>query len=197
TVATITEIYDYLRLLFARLGVQHCPNCDTRMERQSVEEMVEALMARCAGQRLALLAPLVRGRKGEYRKELEAVRRQGYLRARVDGAWIELDEIPKLARYKRHDIDIVVDRLTVEAKNLTRLADSLETTLKLGGGLVTVTREGQGEDLIFSQGAACPQCGTSVEEPQPRSFSFNSPYGACPACQGIGTRLEVDPARVI
>src|SRR5437867_2700076 len=197
TVATVTEIYDYLRLLFARLGVQYCPNCGTRMERQSVQEIVDQLAAREKGQKLSLLAPLVRGRKGEYRKELEAVRRQGYLRARVDGTWIELDEIPKLARYKRHDIDIVVDRLTVEAKNLTRLADSLETTLKLGGGLVAVTREGQREDLIFSQGAACPKCGTSVEEPQPRSFSFNSPYGACPACQGIGTRLEVDPARVI
>src|SRR6266496_2887225 len=194
TVATVTEIYDYLRLLFARLGIQYCPNCGTRMERQSVQEMVDLLAAREQGRKLSLLAPLVRGRKGEYRKELEAVRRQGYVRARVDGAWIELDEIPKLARYKRHDIDIVVDRLTVEAKNLARLADSLETTLKLGNGLVAVTREGQREDLIFSQGAACPKCGTSVEEPQPRSFSFNSPYGAC---QGIGTRLEVDPARVI
>src|SRR2546426_676215 len=127
TVATITEIYDYLRLLFARLGVQHCPNCDTRMERQSIQEMVEALMARCAGQRLTLLGPLVRGRKGEYKKELEAVRRQGYLRARIDGAWVDLEQPPKLARTKRHDIDIVVDRLTLREDSRSRLPGSLET----------------------------------------------------------------------
>ena len=196
TVATITEIYDYLRLLFARLGVQHCPNCDTRMERQSVEEMVEALMARCAGQRLALLAPLVRGRKGEYKKELEAVRRQGYLRARIDGEWVDLEQPPKLGRTKRHDIDIVVDRLTLREDSRSRLAESLETALKLGGGLVAASREGA-EDLPFSQGAACPKCGTSVEEPEPRSFSFNSPYGACKECDGLGTLPRVDPARVV
>ena len=197
TVATITEIYDYLRLLFARLGVQHCPTCDMVMSRQSVQEMVDQLGGRHAGEKIALLAPLVRGRKGEYRKELEAVHRQGYLRARIDGAWVELDAPPKLARYKRHDIDIVIDRVTVEARNATRLADSLEAALKLGGGLVAVAREGVKDDLIFSQGAACPSCGTSVEEPQPRSFSFNSPYGACKACDGLGTMLRVDPARVV
>jgi excinuclease ABC subunit A len=155
------------------------------------------LTGRHAGERLALLAPLVRGRKGEYRKELEAIRRQGYVRARIDGAWVELDEPPRLARYKRHDIDVVIDRLTVEPRNVTRLADSLEATLKLGGGLVAVARDGRKEDVIFSQGAACPSCGTSVEELQPRSFSFNSPYGACKACDGLGTLLRVDPARVV
>src|SRR5258705_7470719 len=197
TVATITEIYDYLRLLFARLGVQHCPNCDTVMSRQSVQEMVDQLTMRHAGDKVSLLAPLVRGRKGEYRKELEAVRRQGYVRARIDGAWVELDEPPKLARYKRHDIDIVIDRMTVEPRNATRLADSLEAALKLGSGLVAVARDGAKEDVIFSQGAACPNCGTSVEELQPRSFSFNSPYAACKACDGLGTLLKVDPARVV
>jgi len=197
TVATITEIYDYLRLLFARLGVQHCPGCGTVMSRQSVQEMVDQLTGRHAGEKVALLAPLVRGRKGEYRKELEAIRRQGYVRARIDGAWVELDEPPKLARYQRHDIDVVIDRLTVEPRNVTRLADSLEAALRLGGGLVSVAREGRKEDVIFSQGAACPACGTSVEELQPRSFSFNSPYGACKSCDGLGTLLRVDPARVV
>jgi excinuclease ABC subunit A len=197
TVATITEIYDYLRLLYARLGTQYCPNCGTLMARQSVQEIVDALARRHEGEKVALLAPLVRGRKGEYRKELEAVRRQGFVRARIDGAWVELDETPKLARQKRHDIEVVVDRLTVDAKSATRLAESIETALKLGNGLLTVAREGRDADLVFSQGAACPKCGTSVPEPLPRSFSFNSPYGACPACDGLGTRLEVDPARVV
>jgi len=197
TVATITEIYDYLRLLFARLGVQYCPNCGTRMERQSVQEMVDQMGAREAGGKVALLAPLVRGKKGEYRKELEAIRRQGYVRARIDGAWVELDQPPRLARYKRHEIDVVIDRLTVEPRNATRLADSLEAALKLGNGLVAVAPEGGRPDLLFSQGAACPKCGTSVEEPQPRSFSFNSPYGACPSCDGLGTTLKVDAARVV
>jgi excinuclease ABC subunit A len=196
TVATITEIYDYLRLLFARLGVPHCPACGTRLERQSVDEMVDTLLGRLPRARVALLAPLVRGRKGEYRKELETVRRQGYLRARVDGAWVELDPTPRLARTRRHDIDVVVDRLVVDAEARSRLAESIEAALRLGGGLVSVAREGE-EDLSFSQGAACPTCGTSVETPEPRSFSFNSPYGACPECDGLGTRLEIDPARVV
>src|SRR5262245_4380833 len=142
TVATITEIYDYLRLLFARLGTQHCPNCGTKMERQSVDEIVDLLLERHAGSKVSLLAPLVRGRKGEYKKELETVQRQGYLRARVDGAWVELDDPPKLARTKRHDIDIVVDRLTVDAGARGRLAESIEAALKLGAGLLTVAREG-------------------------------------------------------
>jgi excinuclease ABC subunit A len=200
TVATITEIYDYLRLLFARLGAQHCPGCDRPMRRQTVPEIVDAVLARCGGARVALLAPLVRGKKGEYRKELEAVHRQGYLRARVDGAWVELDDPPKLARYKRHDIDVVVDRLVVDAAARSRLADSLESALKLGGGLVGVARlEGgrAGEDLLFSQGAACPNCGTSVPALEPRSFSFNSPFGACRACEGLGSLLKVDPERVV
>jgi excinuclease ABC subunit A len=196
TVATITEIYDYLRLLFARLGVQHCPKCDTRMERQSVSEMVDTLAARFGGERLSLLAPMVRGRKGEYRKELESIRRQGYLRARIDGTWVELDDTPKLAKTKRHDIDVVIDRVTVKSDALSRLAESLETALKLGNGLVAVAREGQ-DDLLFSQGAACPNCGTSVDQLEPRSFSFNSPYGACKGCDGLGTLLRVDPERVV
>jgi excinuclease ABC subunit A len=196
TVATVTEIYDYLRLLFSRVGIQYCPNCGTRMERQSVQEIVDALLERVPGARVALLAPLVRGRKGEYRKELDTAHRQGYLRARIDGEWVELESPPKLARYKRHDIDIVVDRLVVRDDARSRLAESVETALKLGNGLLTVAQDGA-DDLPFSQGAACPNCGASVEELQPRSFSFNSPYGACKSCDGLGTRLEVDPARVV
>ncbi len=196
TVATITEIYDYLRLLFARVGVQHCPNCGTRMTRQSVQEITDTVLERMAGQKAIVLAPMVRGKKGEYRKELETVHRQGYLRARIDGAWVELDDPPKLARYKRHDIDVVVDRVTVDAAARSRVAEAVEAALQLGEGLVAIAREGH-DDQLFSQGAACPKCGTSVEEPQPRTFSFNSPYGACPSCDGLGTLLRVDPARLI
>ncbi len=196
TVATITEIYDYLRLLFARLGVQHCPNCDRPLSRQSVQDMTDAILERMAGTKIALLAPIARGRKGEYRKELESVLRQGYLRARIDGVWHELEQPPKLAKTKRHDIDVAVDRLTVEPRHRARIAESIEAALRLSEGLVTVAREGQ-DDELFSEGASCPNCGTSVAALEPRSFSFNSPYGACPSCDGIGTLLEVDPARVV
>jgi excinuclease ABC subunit A len=204
TVGTITEIYDYLRLLFARLGTQFCPKCGTRMMRQSVQEMVDTIAAEFAGERVQLLAPLVRGRKGEYRKELEDIRRQGYLRARIDGAWVELDQTPKLARHRRHDIAIAIDRLRIEPETMSRVADSIETALKLGAGLVAVARAPASgpppapeKDLLLSQGAACPNCGTSVDEPQPRSFSFNSPYGACRTCDGLGARPEVDAGLVV
>jgi len=196
TVATITELYDYLRLMFARLGVQHCPNCDTRMERQTAQEIVDVIQERFGARRIALLAPIVRGRKGEYRKELEDARREGFLRARVDGAWVELDDPPKLHRQKRHDIDIVVDRLTVDGGARSRLAEGVETALRRAEGLVAVAIEGEA-DALFSQGAACPKCGTSVPELEPRSFSFNSPFGACRGCDGLGNLLKVDPARVV
>ncbi|NOT34997.1 MAG: excinuclease ABC subunit UvrA [Candidatus Eisenbacteria bacterium] len=196
TVATITEIYDYLRLLFARLGVQHCPSCGTRTRRQTTSEIVDQILAECGGRKVAVLAPFVRGRKGEYRKELEQIRKQGYLRARTDGAWVELDGIEKLAKTKRHDIDVVVDRLTLEASSRSRLADSVEAALALGNGMLTVARDGA-DDLHFSQGSACPKCGTSVPIVEPKSFSFNSPYGACKACDGLGTLMRVDPDRVV
>jgi excinuclease ABC subunit A len=196
TVATITEVYDYLRLLFARLGVQHCPNCDRPLARQSVQDMTDAILARMAGEKLTLLAPIARGRKGEYRKELETVLRQGYLRARIDGAWHELESAPKLAKTKRHDVDVVIDRLTAEHRHRARIAESIEAALRMAGGLVTIAREGHADELL-SEGASCPHCGTSVATLEPRSFSFNSPYGACPACDGIGTLLEVDPDRVV
>jgi excinuclease ABC subunit A len=196
TVATITEIYDFLRLLFSRLGIQHCPQCGTRMERQSVQEIVDTLRSSLAGQRVALLAPLVRGRKGEYRKELESIARQGFVRVRVDGEWAELDPPPRLARTKRHDIEVGIDRLAVEPGAVGRLAESVETALKIGSGVMAVARDGA-EDLWFSQGAACPRCGASVGELEPRNFSFNSPYGACQTCDGLGTQLRIDPERLV
>jgi excinuclease ABC subunit A len=196
TVATITEIYDHLRLLFSRVGARHCPNCGTPMARRSVQEMVDQVLADFPGVKLSLLAPVVRGRKGEYRKELDGWHRQGYLRARIDGKWCELEEPPKLARYKLHDIEVVVDRFTLSSGQRDRLTESLEAALKLGGGLATLVREG-GEDVPLSIGATCPKCGTAVEELEPRHFSFNSPYGACKGCDGLGTLLRVDPARVV
>ncbi|HTO90479.1 MAG TPA: excinuclease ABC subunit UvrA [Candidatus Sulfotelmatobacter sp.] len=196
TVATVTEIYDYFRLLFTRLGTQYCPNCGTRMERRSSSEIVDALIQQCSGQRVALLAPIVRGRKGEYKKELEAARRQGFVRARVDGAWVELEEPPTLARHRRHDIEIVVDRVTVSAEQRGRIGEAVEAALRLGNGMVMGAREGS-EDLVFSAGAACPKCGASVPVLEPKSFSFNSPYGACPDCGGLGTQNRVDPELVV
>ncbi len=196
TVATITEIYDYLRLLFSRVGARHCPECGTPLARRSVQQMADQILETHAGRKIAILAPVVRGRKGEYRKELEGWARQGYLRARIDGAWCELEEAPKLARHKRHDIEIAVDRLTIAAEQRARLTESLEAAVKLGSGLVTVARDGA-DDEPFSIGATCPKCGTAVEDLEPRHFSFNSPYGACKGCDGLGTLLRVDPARVV
>ena len=196
TVATITEVYDYLRLLFSRLGARHCPQCGTPMARRSVQEMTDQLLDQLPGARIAVLAPVVRGRKGEYRKELEAWHRQGYLRARIDGGWVELEEPPALARHKRHDIEVVVDRVRVESEQRGRITEALEAGVRLSGGLITVARDGE-VDIVMSVGATCPSCGTAVDELEPRHFSFNSPYGACATCDGLGTLLRVDPDRVI
>ena len=196
TVATITEVYDYLRLLFSRLGARHCPSCGTPLARRSVQEMTDQLLDQLAGARVAVLAPVVRGRKGEYRKELETWHRQGYLRARVDGKWVELEEPPKLARHRRHDIEVVVDRLRLDAENRGRLTESLEAGVRLSGGLITVAREGA-PDLVLSMGATCPRCGTAIDELEPRHFSFNSPYGACAGCDGLGSLMKVDAERVV
>ncbi len=213
TVATITEVYDFLRLLFSRLGTPHCPRCDRRLTQQSVREMIETLLDQAKGERVAVLAPIVRGRKGEYGKELEAARRAGYLRARIDGEVRELAEGLRLARTRRHTIEIVVDRLTVSQGSARRLADSLEAGLRLASGVVGAARAGrepggEGErsparrsgstpDWLFSERASCPHCGISFEDLAPRLFSFNSPYGACSACSGLGVRLEVDPSLLI
>ncbi len=189
TVGTVTEIYDYLRLLFARIGKPHCPNCRRPISRQTVQQIVDQVMELPGGTRLQLLAPLVRGRKGEYAKLFEEMRRRGYVRVRVDGEVRELEEEIRLDKQKKHTIEVVIDRLVVREEVKTRLADSLEAALKLSEGLVLIQEVGGGEQT-FSERFACPECGFSFEELTPRAFSFNSPYGACPECSGLGTRAE-------
>ncbi len=198
TVATQTEIYDYLRVLFARAGIPHCPTCRTPISRQSAQEIVAQVLALPSGSELVILAPLVRGRKGEYGEIFKDIKRQGFVRARVDGALRDLDEPIPLDKKRAHSIDVVVDRLTASAEAKSRLTESVETALRAGKGLVTVTVAGKpAKELTFSELYACPTCGFSVEELSPRVFSFNSPYGACASCDGLGTRLEIDPELVV
>jgi excinuclease ABC subunit A len=196
TVGTVTEIHDYIRLLFASVGRPHCPSCGQEIRPQTVQQMVDRVMAMPSGGRLILYAPYVRGKKGEYKKQLEQMAREGFVRARVDGKQIELHgELPRLDKQKKHTIDIVVDRLVVKEGIEGRLAGSLETALKVGGGLVVLAAAGTEETL--SQNYACADCGTSLAEITPRLFSFNSPYGACPECSGLGTLRGVDEDKVI
>ncbi|MFM7744336.1 MAG: excinuclease ABC subunit UvrA [Actinomycetota bacterium] len=205
TVGTITEVYDYLRLLWARIGVQHCPNDGTRLERQTPQQIVDRIMDLPEGTRFQVLAPVVRGRKGEYDTLLGDLSGQGFVRARVDGEVVDIAEFlregRKLARYEQHDIEVVVDRLVKRDNIGRRLTDSLETALKLAEGVAGIELTGgdetEGEMLTFSQHLACPKCGASFDEPAPRNFSFNSPYGACENCDGLGTKFEVDPDLVV
>ncbi len=206
TVGTITEVYDYLRLLFARIGVPHCPNDGTKVQRQTPQQIVDRVLQLPDGQRFQVLAPVVRGRKGEYTELLADLARQGYARAMVDGELRELSDKIELARYENHTIAVVIDRLVRRDGIERRLTDSLETALRLAEGVAEVelvpTAEqakagAEPETLIFSQHLACPACGTSFEELAPRNFSFNSPYGACPSCDGLGTKFEVDPELVV
>jgi len=194
TVGTVTEIYDYLRLLYARAGTPHCPNDGSPIQRQSASQITDLVLSWPAGTKLEVLAPLVRGRKGEFRDLFEEARKEGFVRARVDGTIYELDAVPKLHRRQNHDIAIVVDRLTADAKDRQRLAESIETALKVAEGLVEVVRQGKGApgSVVFSEKYACPVCGLSIPELEPRQFSFNSPFGACPDCDGLGTRREVN-----
>ncbi len=197
TVGTITEIYDHLRLLFARIGQPHCPICGRKIERQTVQQMVDQIMELPAGTRIMVLAPLVKDRKGEYRHIFEDVRKAGYVRVRVDGEVRDAAETPQLDRYKMHSIEVVIDRLVVEEDVQTRLADSLETALKLGGGSALVIQVDSNKEMRFSELFACPLGHISLEEFEPRTFSFNSPHGACPECTGLGTKLEFDPDLII
>ena len=197
TVGTVTEIYDYMRLLWARIGVPHCPKCGKEIRQQTIDQIIDQIMALPEGTRIQVMAPVVRGRKGEHTKVLEDARRSGYVRARIDGEMHELDEEIKLSKTFKHQIDIVVDRLIVRADIATRLTDSVETASNLTGGLVTVNLLKEGQDLSFSQNYACEDCGVSIEELAPRLFSFNSPFGACPTCMGLGMQLKVDPTLVI
>jgi excinuclease ABC subunit A len=196
TVGTVTEIYDYLRLLFARVGRVHCHQCGREIASQTVEQMVDRILGMPEKTRLLLLAPIVRGRKGEYRKELKQLQADGFVRVRIDGELYELAEPPALDKNKKHTIEVVVDRLVVKAGIETRLADSLETGLKLADGIVRVEQPG-GTSQLFSEQHACIECGVSYPEITPRMFSFNNPYGACPDCSGLGTRMYFDPEQVV
>src|SRR2546425_4328421 len=196
TVGTVTEIYDYLRVLFARVGVPHCPSCGRPISAQTVQQMVDRVMAQSPGTRLLVLAPVVRGRKGEYKKLFFDLQRQGFTRVRVNGAVRELGEEIELDKKRKHTIEVVVDRLVVRDALGTRLADSLETALRLADGVVQVEVV-DGAAFVFSERLACARCGISFPEVSPRMFSFNSPYGACPACGGLGTRYEVDAELVV
>jgi len=214
TVGTVTEIYDYMRLLYARVGTPHCPVCGREVVKQSAQEIVEAIERLDEGARILVLAPVVRGRKGTYQAVFEEIRKAGFVRARVDGKVVSLDDEIELDRYKQHNIDAVVDRLVIqrpetgedEKQFRTRLTDSVETALKFGEGYVTVsvisdqssvTSNQPPADLFFSENLSCPEHGVSLTEIEPRTFSFNTPQGACPECQGLGSKLEIDPERVI
>ncbi|MGH7409566.1 MAG: ABC-ATPase UvrA, partial [Candidatus Methylomirabilis sp.] len=190
TVATVTEIYDYLRLLFARAGKPHCYSCGKPIASQTVQQIVDQVMALPSGTRFQVLAPVVRGRKGEYRQIFTDMRQQGFVRVRVDGKPRELEEAIELDKNKKHTIEVVVDRLILKDDVRKRLADSLETALKLSEGIVTVNLLEPSKDLTFSERLACIDCGVSYPEISPRVFSFNSPHGACPTCDGLGTKLE-------
>ena len=196
TVGTVTEIYDYLRLLYARIGHPHCPQCGDPIAQQSAEQIIDAVLAFPQGTKVQILAPVVRGRKGEYRKTFEEIRHEGFTRVRVDGVTRTLYEEIELSKNQKHTIDIVVDRVEVEAKKRGRIADSIETALKHGGGLVNILQD-DGTEQLYSEHYACIRCGVSYEELSPRMFSFNNPYGACPECSGLGQRKEVDPESLV
>ena len=191
TVGTVTEIYDYMRLLYARIGIPHCPKCGREIKKQTVDQMVDQIMALPEKTRIQLLAPIVRGRKGRHEKVLEQAKKSGYVRVRIDGNLYELTESIELEKNIKHNIEIVVDRLVVKEGIEKRLSDSIDTVMGLTGGLMMVDVFGQ-EPIMFSQSFSCPDCGISVDEVEPRSFSFNNPFGACPDCYGLGYKMEFD-----
>jgi excinuclease ABC subunit A len=205
TVGTVTEVYDYLRLLFARVGIPHCPVCGREVTKQSAQEIVDAIEKLPENSRILILSPLVRGRKGTYQAVFEEIRKAGFVRARVDGDVYSLDDEINLDRYKQHTIEAVVDRLVIKQEESeeeqqaaqTRLTDSIETALKFGDGYVSINNVDSDEDIHFSEHLACPEHGSTVPEIEPRTFSFNTPHGACPDCQGLGNKLEIDPDRII
>ncbi len=197
TVGTVTEIYDYLRLLWARVGTPHCPKCGKVIRQQTIDQIIDQVLSLPEGTRIQVMAPVIRGKKGEHQKVFEDAKRSGYVRVRVDGNLYELDEEIKLEKNKKHSIEIVIDRLIIRPDIQQRLTDSVETAAGLSGGLVVVNLLREGQDLMFSQNYACEDCGISIEELTPRMFSFNNPFGACPTCTGLGSQLKVDPALVV
>ncbi|MBQ6877350.1 MAG: excinuclease ABC subunit UvrA [Oscillospiraceae bacterium] len=196
TVGTVTEIYDYLRLLYARIGIPHCPVCGREIKQQTIDQVVDQVLALPEGTKIQLMAPIIRGRKGEYVKELDAARKSGFVRVRIDGSIYDLSEEIKLDKNKKHTIEIIVDRLVVKPEVRSRLSDSLETVMQQSGGLAVVNVIG-GEDLMFSQNYACPDHGAAIDELSPRMFSFNNPFGACEKCTGLGVFMQVDPDLVL
>ena len=198
TVGTITEIYDYYRLLFARTGKAHCPSCGREIEEQSVDQIIDSIMEWQDGTKIQVLAPVVRGKKGEHQKIIDDAKKAGFARARVDGVMASLEDTIKLDKQKKHTIEIVIDRIILSADVRKRLADSVETALESAGGIITVTKQGENgeEEVFFSQKNACPDCGISIPELQPRLFSFNNPFGACPECTGLGEKMEFDKALI-
>ncbi len=196
TVGTVTEIYDYLRVLYARIGIPYCYQCGRRIESQTTDQIVDAILSYPAGTKIEILGPVIRGRKGEYKEYLQKIKRRGYVRVRVDGKIYEIEQVPELERYKKHNIEIMIDRIVLKEGIRKRLADSVEMGLKEGEGLLIVIVDSK-DEKIFSQKLACVNCGISYPEISPRMFSFNSPYGACETCDGLGTKMEIDPKRVI
>ena len=196
TVGTVTEIYDYLRLLYARIGVPHCTVCGKEIRQQTIDQIVDKVMSYEAGTKIQILAPVVKGRKGEHSKVIEKARKTGYARARVDGIIYDLSEKIPLEKNKKHNIDIVVDRLVIKPEITSRLADSIETASKLADGIITVNLLGD-KDVTFSQKYACPEHNVSIDELTPRMFSFNNPFGACPKCTGLGVFLKIDESKII
>lgn len=196
TVGTVTEIYDYMRLLYARAGIPHCPKCGREIKKQTVDEMVDRILMHEERTKFQILAPVVRGKKGRHEKVFESAKKSGYLRVRVDGNMYELTEEIKLEKNIKHSIEIIIDRLSIREGIEKRLTDSVENALKLGNGLMIVDVIG-GEEMTFSQNFACPDCGISIDEVQPRSFSFNNPFGACPDCYGLGYKMEFDEDLII
>ena len=197
TVGTVTEIYDYLRLLWARVGTPHCPKCGKEIRQQTIDQIIDQVLALPEGTRIQVMAPVVRGKKGEHAKVLEDAKRSGYVRVRVDGNLYELDEEIKLEKNKKHSIEVVVDRLIIRPDIQQRLTDSVETASNLSGGLVVINLLREEQDLMFSQNYACEDCGISIEELTPRMFSFNNPFGACPTCTGLGSQLKADPDLIV
>ena len=195
TVGTVTEIHDYMRLLFARIGIPHCPVCGREIKQQTVDQMVDQILALPERTKIQIMAPIVRGRKGEHVKELESARKSGFVRVRVDGSMYDLTEEIKLDKNKKHNIEIVVDRLVVKPEIRSRLADSIETAFEHGSLMIVDVIDG--EEMMFSQDYACPEHGISIEELSPRMFSFNNPFGACKKCDGLGVFMKIDPDAIV
>ena len=197
TVGTVTEIYDYLRLLWARVGTPHCPKCGKEIKQQTIDQIIDQVLSLPEATRIQVMAPVVRGKKGTHQKIFEDARKSGYVRVRADGSLYDLTETIELDKNKKHNIEIVVDRLVIREDIARRLTDSVEVASNLAGGLVVINIVGEDRDILFSQNYACEDCGISIEELSPRMFSFNNPFGACPTCTGLGSQLKVDPDLII